>query len=99
MSDIEYIRQNLSQAEMWGQLAEECTELAQAALKMQRLYMPTNKPRKLKKEIIKQVFEEIGDVLNCLEALKAYADPKQRDAKKRRWARNIEAAIKEGGSE
>lgn len=99
MSDIEYIRQNLTQAEMWGQLAEECTELAQAALKMQRLYMPTNKPRKPKKEIIKQVFEEIGDVLTCLEALKAYADPKQRDAKKRRWARNVEAAIKEGGSE
>lgn len=46
LTDIEHIAASLTAHEKWGQLAEEASELSQAALKMQRLFMPMNKPRK-----------------------------------------------------
>lgn len=42
MTDIEYIAQKLSQEDILCQLAEEASELAQAALKLRRVITGTN---------------------------------------------------------
>ena len=41
---LQYLRENIPVADLFGQLAEECTELAQAALKMQRHLREVNPP-------------------------------------------------------
>ena len=66
MTDLEYIRSMLTEAERWGQLAEEAAELAQAALKMQRLCMPKNKPSKAPDACTANLAEELIDVFVCV---------------------------------
>lgn len=56
------------------QLAEECSELSQAALKLSRKYRdenPTPKPETL---CIKDVTEEIADVMCCIQQLGGIVD-------------------------
>lgn len=96
MTDTEYISAFLTTHEKWGQLAEEASELSQAALKMQRLFMPTNKPRKTYAECLSNVYEEIADILVCLDVLEIRQDTDEinrvRSEKERRWARGIKGA-------
>lgn len=66
---MDYLRANLTAEDTWGQLAEEASELAQAALKMQRYVVGTNPPRKAFADLISDIVEERGDVLICLELL------------------------------
>lgn len=66
MTDLEYIRSMLTKAELWGQVAEEAAELAQAALKMQRLCMPKNKPAKAPNVCADNLAEELIDVFVCV---------------------------------
>ncbi len=93
MTDREYISDFLSLREKWGQLAEEASELSQAALKMQRLYMPVNKPRKTYEECINNVYEEIADILVSLDVIGIRTDMDEisriRRKKERRWARGV----------
>lgn len=93
MTDIEHIAAFLTAHEKWGQLAEEASELSQAALKMQRLFMPTNKPRKTYAECVDNVYEEIADILVCLDVLgishSADEINRIRREKEQRWARGI----------
>ena len=44
-NQMEELRGMLTPADLWGQLAEEASELAQAALKMQRLELGNNPPQ------------------------------------------------------
>lgn len=69
LETIKYIQVNTTEAEKWGQLAEEATELAQAALKMQRLCLQYNKPRKSMDECRAAVIEEHADLALCFEVL------------------------------
>lgn len=70
MSDeIKYIQENLSKPALYGQLAEEAAELAQAALKMQRYLMRENPPRQNLAEINRAIAEEYADIQICMEAL------------------------------
>lgn len=59
----------LPEAELLAALAEECSELAQAALKLRRFLDGTNWTPKTKRECIDSMWEEIGDVLACLVAV------------------------------
>lgn len=89
---VQYIRDNLTEAEKWGQLAEEAAELSQAALKMQRLCMDTNKPRMEKGACIDAVIEEHADVALCFKVLAwqdKYAREQIMDEKANRWANHI----------
>lgn len=43
MTDIDIIRDNVHELERLAQLAEEATELAQAALKLRRVYRSTDR--------------------------------------------------------
>lgn len=62
---------------MYEALAEECSELAKAALKTSRIMRGEN-PTPIKKvEAIKQVEEEFTDVISCAIALDLNIDVKQ----------------------
>lgn len=67
--EIDFIRYHVSDAEILCQLAEECNELAHAALKLRRTIINEN-PTPVSEEEAKENFmEEIADVSLCLKAL------------------------------
>lgn len=59
----------LPQTEILAQLAEEASELAQAALKLRRALDDSNPTPKTIPECWESLEEEIGDVMNCIDAL------------------------------
>ena len=87
-NQMEELRGMLTPADLWGQLAEEASELAQAALKMQRLELGNNPPRKTPQECINNVIEEHSDVVFCFKLLR-WDDHKEMEvvqkAKAGRW--------------
>ena len=87
-NQMEELRGMLTPADLWGQLAEEASELAQAALKMQRLELGNNPPRKTPQECINNVIEEHSDVDFCFKLLR-WDDKKEmgvvQKAKAGRW--------------
>lgn len=87
-NQMEELRGMLTPADLWGQLAEEASELAQAALKMQRLELGNNPPRKTPQECINNVIEEHADVDFCFKLL-GWDDHKEmgavQKAKAGRW--------------
>ena len=67
MTDIEYIRLATPETEQLAQLAEECAELAQAALKLRRALKPDGSPTPCSvSEASRSFHEEVADVLVCL---------------------------------
>lgn len=93
MENIEYIRSNLGNAEQLAGLAEEATELAHAALKLRRSIDGSNPTPVAEKEAVRNLIEEIGDVLLYLEVLGFPVEPKdyrnEMDAKLERWVRRL----------
>jgi NTP pyrophosphatase (non-canonical NTP hydrolase) len=62
MSDIEYIASRLSREDILCQLAEEASELAQAALKLRRVITGTNPTPMNYRDACDNLIEEIADV-------------------------------------
>lgn len=86
------IRQKVTHLELYGQLAEECCELAQAALKMQRWHTENNPPRKSFLDCAESLDEEIADVVLLLNLLDIKVEAPFRyrstiDRKAERWIR------------
>lgn len=69
MTNIDVIREHLDQAELLAQLAEEATELAQAALKLRRVYTGINPTPMTGREAFHNLLEEMADVYNCVHIL------------------------------
>lgn len=72
MSDNDTLRriaEQLGAEEILCQCAEECSELAQAVLKMRRVLVGTTPLTQGKARAL--INEEVADVLNCAEALEA----------------------------
>lgn len=67
-SDFEVIR-TLGEPALLEQLAEECSELAQAALKLARLERGENPTPKTEEECIAALKEEMADVGLCIDAI------------------------------
>ena len=65
----QYIIDCLSTEELLAQLAEECSELAQAALKLRRVEDGTNPTPVPKEDALKNILEEIADVSLCINLL------------------------------
>lgn len=66
-SSKEIIKQSMSRHEVLAQLAEECAELGQAALKLRRTLNPDASPTTVSEDDAEQSFrEEIADVLLCI---------------------------------
>lgn len=69
MTDAEYIQEQLPDEVLFAQLAEEATELAQAALKMFRILDGRNPARVRLSEARANLLEEIADIINVLQML------------------------------
>lgn len=97
---IGVVREHLDQAELLTQLAEEASELAQAALKLRRVYTGINPTPMTGREAFHNLIEELADVYNCVHLLdldtSANLDEVQRIVliKQARWA----ARLTEGAS-
>lgn len=92
---IEYIREQLSQEELLCQLAEEASELAQAALKLRRVYDGSNPTPVKRSEAFDNLKEEIADVelvlmvLGYDRSMLISEKHKWMDAKLIRWANRL----------
>ena len=96
--DILFVREQLSPADQFGQVAEEAVELAHAAMKMQRILNGTNPTPVTEKEAMGKVMEEICDLFNALEVLKLDVNLKYEGIRKKKLARWVERIKKAGGS-
>lgn len=68
--NVLFVRENLSESELLALLAEEASELSQAALKLRRVITPNTAPSgKSKMEADANLLEEIADVYVCLDCL------------------------------
>lgn len=92
---IERIREKLGDDELLCQLAEECAELAQAALKVKRAMTAKNYTPVGLSEARAKLLEECADVLLCMDAIEFiqkndYEIAKVMDEKLERWVERIE---------
>ena len=92
---MEYIQEKLPTTELLAQLAEEATELAQAALKLRRVYDGTNPTPTTYEDALGNLHEEIADVRLLLEILRLdtpHCESLQNAisrAKLKRWAERL----------
>lgn len=90
----EKIKQHLPQDELLTQLAEECAELSQAALKLRRALTGINPTPVTVDEARKSLVEEAADVYNVLGRLLDAADNAEIYSiirrKKERWLKRLE---------
>ena len=97
---VEFIREQLPDEELLAQLAEECNELAQAALKMRRVMDGKNPTPVRMSEAYDNLVEEIGDVKLVLRVLGYHLDDPGYDIagerKLRRWANRLHQAAASG---
>ena len=95
-TDLEYIRAKLGDAELLAQIAEECSELAHASLKLRRVLDGTNPTPVTEEEAVAAFSEEYLDLILCLHAfLESDEAPDELTAKLRRWCERLKA--KEAG--
>ena len=93
---IDVIVENLDEDEILCQLAEEASELAQAALKLRRAHSQKNPTPKTTRECFDQLLEEMCDVRLCWYALRfdtAHNKSRMVEIEKNkilRWAERLE---------
>lgn len=90
----EKIKQHLPQDELLAQLAEECAELSQAALKLRRALTGINPTPVTVEEARKNLVEETADVYNVMGLLLDAADNAEIYSiirrKKERWLKRLD---------
>lgn len=88
------IKQHLPQDELLAQLAEECAELSQAALKLRRALTGINPTPVAADEARRNLVEEVADVYNVLGLLLDAEDNAEIYSiirrKKERWLKRLE---------
>lgn len=93
------IREYLGAAEILAQLAEECAELAQAALKYRRVLTGDNPTPVKAPEAIEHLIEEMADVETCISLLATPENDKKRleirKFKTARWMTRLQNAEQE----
>lgn len=87
------IIEEIGEAAMLEQLAEECTELAKAALKMARIIRKENPTPVTEKDAIANIREEYTDVVQCAVQcageLSLTVDEEQMARKHERWEKRV----------
>lgn len=99
----DHICELIGEEAMWMQLAEEASELSQAASKMARYLHGTNpvgnpyelNDRDLKVSLMTNVIEEYMDVVNCCKHLGVPEHKEVIRVKNNRWIARIEKARSE----
>lgn len=87
--NFEKIKGRLGEAEVLAQLAEECAELAQAALKLRRALDGKNPTPNTEEERRRALIEEYTDVIHCALVLDLEMDLYQIRKKTERWMRRL----------
>ena len=87
--NFEKIKGRLGEAEVLAQLAEECTELAQAALKLRRALDGKNPTPKTVEECRRDLCEEYLDVIICTGVLNLDLPPEGVERKMLRWMKRL----------
>lgn len=98
-----FVKENISSASIYEQLAEECCELAQVAIKLSRHERKENPTSKSLNELIDNLIEETADVLLSLDVLGVttvckYEINSSKRAKLSRWVKRIEERNENGQS-
>ncbi len=86
-----YIKLSIGNAALYEQMAEECTELAQALLKKARKLRGDNPTPRTMEEIDASIEEEYTDVCICSDMLNINVNNNIYDAKVLRWAGRVDA--------
>lgn len=86
---INFIRKAVPAPARYEQLAEECTELAQAALKVARHIRGENPTPKDPAQIFCDFLEEVSDVILCLDCVNMNPDLLSMERKLNRWYKRI----------
>lgn len=86
---IKFVESNLSTAALYEQLAEEASELAQAALKLSRIYRNENPTPISMLEAVDNLQEEFTDLLLVSEILGLVPNEALKKEKAYRWAGRI----------
>jgi NTP pyrophosphatase (non-canonical NTP hydrolase) len=90
----EKIKQHIPQDELLAQLAEECAELSQAALKLRRALTGINPTPVTAEEARANLVEEIADILNVSDLLLEIDDVDEIydivQRKRERWLKRLE---------
>ena len=87
---IGYVRQTVPTAALCEAIAEEATELAQVALKYARILRNENPTPANKVDVMKNLTEEAGDVILCLDVCNIVADQNVMAAKLERWVQRVQ---------
>lgn len=105
MTDWQTIKALVPRGEILAQLAEECAELGQAALKLRRALTGDNPTPVSADDAEEHLWEEVADVILCVNLLGEWAViggvesaiEEQMDKKEARWARRLRAVYGEEG--
>ena len=92
------IKSELLLSDIYGQLAEECCELAQAALKMQRHCAGRNPASSPEQMLEKNFEEEVSDVRLCLYILGKSPNRSIIEHKLNRWVERLKDGKPNGGA-
>ena len=85
----EYVKQHMTPADLWEQLAEELGEMQHHAIKAARVLRENNPtPCHLQDEML-ECEKELGDVLNCVRLLELHYDETEMKLKMIRWWKRI----------
>lgn len=87
------IKEKMPVVELLAGLAEECTELAQAALKLRRVFDKTNPTPTSEEDAIEHLYEEIADVrlyLSMIDVNDASISEIMKE-KRNRWERRLKS--------
>ena len=106
MTDWQTIKALVPRGEILAQLAEECAELGQAALKLRRALSKDNPTPVSADDAEDHLWEEVADVILCVNLLGEWpvidgvgsAIEEQMDKKEARWARRLRAVYGEEGT-
>lgn len=95
--NISFIQNKVSQKAVLLQLAEECNEVAQQALKLVRIYVGENPTPVTASEASEKLHEEIADFYACLDCLSGVNYSRINDIEQKkleRWRSRLEEAEK-----
>ena len=90
-----YMKDHIGEPAMYEQMAEECVELAKAALKMARIERGENPTPVTANEMHDAIIEEYTDIVNCANELGIHSSPTIAKYKMERFKARWEEAHKE----
>lgn len=90
------IEKKIGRSALLEQLAEECSELSQAALKQARILRGENPTPVTEQEAYNKVIEEYTDVIQMAIELNLQIDQSQLIRKDKRWNDRIKGGVENG---